>query len=292
MQNEGEGNQPPANPENQTPPEFPPEPGRQQNEMRQNPQDAPHDQQPETIQLQRDIRSGEIWLIMLNAILIVINSIVAVIYYGQLVQMREATKAAKDSAVAAQSAANTASATLTNQQHAFEIDQRPYVIVISPEFYGLPNPPPLMPGRVFANIKFRNIGRTPAIKVRSAYKLARHIPINVQETPGGADRLVAFWERNFTQLGHELDEIDTHRFHEIIRNDLAPTADTFSSPFLDGLTPTEIQEIATENLIIYLFAVVRYTDSFGNRYESEGCWMFLGNDTRVWHTCQAHNIIQ
>jgi len=49
----------------------------------------------ETAKLERDIKTGEYWLIGINALLLIANIVIASIYYGQLCQMRKATKAAE-----------------------------------------------------------------------------------------------------------------------------------------------------------------------------------------------------
>lgn len=61
-----------------------------------------------TTNLEKDIRTGERWLIGIGIASVVINTAIALIYWGQLVQMRKATKAAADSANASLSTAITA----------------------------------------------------------------------------------------------------------------------------------------------------------------------------------------
>src|SRR5258708_6627674 len=55
----------------------------------------------QTEQLEKDIRTGERWIIGLGVATIVINTVIALIYYGQLKEMRKATEAATKSANAA-----------------------------------------------------------------------------------------------------------------------------------------------------------------------------------------------
>src|SRR5579862_1546797 len=47
--------------------------------------------------LEQDIRGGERWLIGIGIATLLINSIIALIYWGQLKQMTEATRAATES---------------------------------------------------------------------------------------------------------------------------------------------------------------------------------------------------
>src|SRR5258708_29041415 len=55
----------------------------------------------QTEQVEKDIRTGERWIIGLGVATIVINTVIALIYYGQLKEMRKATEAATKSANAA-----------------------------------------------------------------------------------------------------------------------------------------------------------------------------------------------
>ncbi|MGH9344997.1 MAG: hypothetical protein ACRD19_14705 [Terriglobia bacterium] len=57
---------------------------------------------------EQDLRSGERWLIRIGIAALVVNTIIALIYWGQLIQMRKATNAATNSANASLSAAITA----------------------------------------------------------------------------------------------------------------------------------------------------------------------------------------
>ena len=66
----------------------------------------------ESVKLEKDIRSGERWLIGINATSIILSVAIALIYYGQLKEMRKATKASVKAANAAASAADTADKTL------------------------------------------------------------------------------------------------------------------------------------------------------------------------------------
>src|ERR1700704_6508834 len=63
----------------------------------------------ETVKLERDIKTGEILMVVLTALLLITNLVIAKIYYGQLQEMRKATEAATKSA-------NTADATLKEIQ--------------------------------------------------------------------------------------------------------------------------------------------------------------------------------
>src|SRR3954452_9565282 len=57
--------------------------------------------------LEQDIRAGERWLIWIGMTSVLINTVIGWIYWGQLVQMKEATRAAKISADAAAASVKT-----------------------------------------------------------------------------------------------------------------------------------------------------------------------------------------
>src|ERR1700732_278032 len=90
--------------------------------------DAPN-QESATEKLERDIKTGEVWLIVINALLLITNIVIASIYYGQLGQMRKATEAtqiaanaAKESAAAAKSSVDLGREMLTNTVQQFRTE--------------------------------------------------------------------------------------------------------------------------------------------------------------------------
>jgi len=97
--------QPPS--ERSTPPLTP-----QKDEIRKHSDSSSHHENEKAIQLEKDIRSGERWLIGISAAGVILNLVIAVIYYGQLKEMRRATRASAKAADAAASAADTADNTL------------------------------------------------------------------------------------------------------------------------------------------------------------------------------------
>ena len=78
-------------------PPFTPE----QREMSNTTKQAPSNQLNATVKLERDIKKGEIALIVINALLLITTIVIARIYSGQLDEMRKATDAATKNADAA-----------------------------------------------------------------------------------------------------------------------------------------------------------------------------------------------
>src|SRR5215813_12587179 len=82
----------------------------------------------EIAQLERDIRTGERWLIGINGFTALMSLVIALIYYGQLCQMQKATKATQMAAEAAKQSADLSrkqmegvSAAIVEMPHGFSI---------------------------------------------------------------------------------------------------------------------------------------------------------------------------
>ena len=117
-------------------------------EVREQPECCADQEENITTKLERDIKTGEWWLIGINALLLIANIVIASIYYGQLCQMKKATKAAEG--------ANTIA------QQALEITNRAYLSISvketdSPKFLN-----ELMPTIWF---NMANVGHTPAFNI-------------------------------------------------------------------------------------------------------------------------------
>src|SRR5437870_4373776 len=138
MPNENDSDTPSANPERQPLSQAPVTPAApHQDILGENADGRSHDKQDETVRkIEDDIRTGERWLIKIGAAGVIMNVIIALIYYGQLKEMRKATRASEKAATAAAGAAATADNTLKRQQRNFEIDQRPYMVSEIPQFSG------------------------------------------------------------------------------------------------------------------------------------------------------------
>src|SRR6266850_3346712 len=125
MPNQNSSNNPSPDPQKQSVPESPMAPTTpQQHEMSEHSANRPDNEESKAIQIEKDIRSGERWLIGISAASVILNFVIALIYYGQLKEMRKSTKAAQDAAIAAKSAAETADSTLKSSEKSFVIDQR------------------------------------------------------------------------------------------------------------------------------------------------------------------------
>lgn len=122
----------------------------------------------ETRSLAKQIRGGEKWLIGIGVATLAINSIIALIYYCQLGEMRKAAIASGQAAGAATDAATSAQKALDQSRDLFLKDQRPYVGQTSkstegPTFYQNPKTPGY--GQIVWNWHMTNYGKSPANSV-------------------------------------------------------------------------------------------------------------------------------
>lgn len=221
-------------------------------------------------------------------------TLAAIVIYSVLVffqwrELKKATTATQNAAAAATSAANTADQTLKNAKQSFQIDQRPYLIAESPEFVVQPAAPGGVPS---ANVTFKNIGRTPAVRMKSQIALLRFYPAKL--TPKGTEKIVRFMQDNFQVLENAIALGDKGKYSELIREDLAPNATTFSTATLaEPITAEDIFKLQKGGLMtLFYIGVVKYTDAYNGSYETEFCFFYFGTDPKTWHICDNHNIIQ
>jgi len=125
----------------------------QQNEVGDKSDGGSEDKNNQAIKLEQDIRNGERWLIGIGTAGVVLSVVIALIYFGQLREMRKATRASAKAADAAVSAANIARDTLQETRN----EQRPWVVVKDARIVL----EPLQPAKV--NVVFANFGHSPAL---------------------------------------------------------------------------------------------------------------------------------
>ena len=212
---------------------------------------------------------------------------------GQWIQARRTADSSVDAANAAASAAKTASATLRNQQSAFEIDQRPYVVIESNKVQFLPDHFP--PGDdLQVNISIKNIGRTPARNYLIYEELVRFESpkdIGVKGNKIIRDML----DTKYAEFRRTDERNRLILSRERVKEDVAPNDEPFTTntgkPKV-GILPEELSKLVTGNIVIYNLILITYRDSFNNRYGTEYCSVYFGTDPKVWHICPLHNEIK
>jgi hypothetical protein len=143
-----------------------------------------------------------------------------------------------------------------------------------------------------ANVTFKDIGKTPAVEVRKFIALRRFRPLSKSD-PEGTEKLVAFLESAFSNLGKQSQAPE--KYAAKIRSDIAPNVPQFSTATdtdRPPLTNQDIKDLAQSALAFFFVGIFQYTDGFKGTYETQSCYIFWGTDLRLWHLCDAHNIIE
>jgi hypothetical protein len=181
------------------------------------------------------------------------------------------------------SAANAAERALTNQQAAFQADQRPYIVTDGmPQFVTVPN----VQTKTQANVILKDIGKTPAT---SAVWFTDLLPYRASTRA----EFLSFVETSFANLHKRRD--DTIRQHTgEMRRDISPTLTAFNTEESRPLLATEMTDLTKGDgsFILLSVGVVNYNDGFKGDYETEFCYFFVGTDPKVWHLCDSHNTIK
>ena len=296
MPDESHSNGPPGDPKDQASPQPPiPPPAPQKHEMREQGKGNANPEQNSATELAREFRWVEGASIISSVVLAVVGIIALCIYYGQLKVMRgqlgEIIKQYPEiqkSAAAAKSAADTADATLKNQQRSFEIDQRPYVVTEVPQFSGNG----LTPDKdIQANITFKNIGRTPARKYGTNVLLLRFEP--GRNNKAGRAKLIRFMTSSFDQLEKKNAALRNEIEVNAAEQDLAPNATIFSTNTNSTVVSTQdFPKITSGDITLFYIGIASYTDAFGGQYKTTFCYFYFGSAPQTWHICDSHNTIQ
>ncbi|MGA8030116.1 MAG: hypothetical protein WB992_23460 [Bryobacteraceae bacterium] len=127
--------------------------------------DAASQHQESAIKLEQDLRDGERWLISIGVASVLVNLLIAWIYYGQLGEMRKSTKAATDAVVAAQQSGQSARDAIRQARDQFKDEQRPYLWLTNngfgnPDFLALSAYPGH--GQILWTYHISNYGKSPA----------------------------------------------------------------------------------------------------------------------------------
>jgi hypothetical protein len=168
-------------------------------------------------------------------------------------------------------------------------DQRPYLIVDVPVF----NQPSITADHeITANINFRNIGRTPALKILHNLRMESY-------RASTRDALIKFMDGLFTELrGKDQKgrrEIEASPYPE---EDVAPQATQFFTSPAITLSPDDVTRLAVNSgpeagdEALFYVGVLSYTDASHSAYKTEYCYFYFGDNPRIWHICDHNNTIQ
>jgi len=290
---EANANTPPAPP--QTPP-LPP-----QNEVPENPNNGSNNQNGAAQELAREFRWVEGLQLSINFVLAIIGAIALWIYSGQLEQMRISTNQTERTLILTQGQlaiasrnANIAAKALDNSEKSFVADNRPFMVGFGPSWAtGLSKD-----SRLYANITFKNIGKTPALKQLSFARLVQFVVDRKQTNSKRAKSLRQVVVGVFDKF-HEEEKMARKIIEKlpIAENDVAPGEDFWASS-QDNivLSETEFKELTESNTdpsrILFFMALVTYTDAFATPYQTEICWFFAGSNPALWHRCDVYHRIK
>lgn len=247
--------------------------------------------EPIALRLEEEIRGGERWLIGLGILTLLMNSLIALIYWGQLQEMRKATNATQDAVdvasrtltetqasnarqaaaneqarqdamVASNASAATASAAIKATIDNFHQDHRAWLGVSDATFV-------IIDGRPLTEqVIITNVGRSPAINV--VWRIARLF--KPKETAVGAQSLVYGDTITRSPFG---TAFPSQRF--TMHNDNA-------EPSPEAL----IASLKSGDIVLYVFGEVGYQDVFSRNHWTHFC-SIMDRDFIKAHPCPFYN---
>jgi hypothetical protein len=217
----------------------------------------------------KTVRPGEKWMIGIGITALVMNGVIAGIYYGQLVQMRQATSFTRDA--------------LTNSINQFRVDERAWL-----EFESITNKPVQMtpslkqafPGlKAFAQgVTIKNYGRTIARNIS-----IRTTMINAGESFGRGSESLRFAEEAL-RLNANTAEDKRYWiviFSSPIATSLAPGAHADAGFMMGGL-PSHVEN--GQSVSPYAVGRIDYIDSFGAPHWKTFCFRMSASDRSYCET--------
>jgi hypothetical protein len=225
----------------------------QEDKMSENASHSSDNKDDKTTKLERDIKTGEICLIMINGLLLITTIVIAVIYNGQLKQMIKATEATQDSAIAAKSAAETAYQTLLTTKR----ERAGFLIIEENQ---------ITPGWFMAEAKFklRNSGQT----------VVRQIREEVGSEYFSADKID--WDDIKKRMDNTVKQATININGFSIEN--GGGFETSISP-----DPSRIEDVYARKTHFIFWVVFSYVDIFDETHHYGKCFYSSGNHLGVWY---------
>lgn len=228
---------------------------------------------------EKSTRSISIWAIVISALYFVATCFI-------YLETRKSANAAKN-------AADIASRALIDSQAAFQLQNRPYVIVSGTPYF-LRDAKNQAVRIDLANIRYKNVGKSPAQDVFGLGSFAKwgYAGEHTQQA------LISHVEDAFRPIMEDEAKIPSAS-NEISRTDFAPDApEQFITRDLKdtgNVSPEELKELkdVKANLMLFYVGRIHYT-GFGKTqsYTTEFCFFFFGPDVTTWHYCPTHNTIK
>ena len=173
-------------------------------------------------------------------------------------------------------------ASLASNIQQFQAQERAYFMAETPQFTS--DPTPSAPIR--ASLILKNIGKSTAVKY-STY--AKFLPF--RPTKSVTD-LVTFLDEQFDAL-HERTKLKG-KYGQVSRADLAPNESIFITEETPPMTEADIAKFkdVAGGLVLFYVGTVQYQDVFKIPHETEFCRFYFGQDTKIWHICDSHNVMR
>ncbi len=198
----------------------------------------------------------------------------------------------KKAAEAAKSAAETADKSLKDSQRAFEVQNRPYVIIDGTAYFLHDQNQKVKIN--LANISYKNIGKSPA---QDVFGLAR---FTKWRYPGEhtQEALLSHVEEAFKPIVEDETKISL-AYNKLDKVDIAPEAPdlwvTRDLKDTEALSSTDARDLldVKGNVMLFYVGKIHYAGFEKTKsYTTEFCFFFFGPDTKTWHYCPTHNTIQ
>lgn len=273
-------------------------PTQQGQEMREESNGGSAGEETVSVQLERDIRTGEKILIVINSLLLITTVVIAAIYWGQLQEMKAAVNQSERQAILGigQLAITNRNMTLSenNSRSAIkqsDLDQRAWVGSVTSRIdqFDMNNP-------FVATVELSNSGKTPAVHLRAAHS---YVPIDEPRpyafTPsvtGPPIGLVKDMEKHL--IGDRV--IAPQAKIEIVADSRLNHPANERYPPLTALINSKYQQFVEGGSHLFIFGEVRYDDVVGGkRHTTKWCYYVRNSSGKgeppKWtlNTCERFN---
>jgi hypothetical protein len=304
MQEEDYGNITPEEPNAEAFGQPPREPPTNQCIPAQSDGDDSNNDRSETQKLEVDIRGAERWLIGIGVATLVINSVIALIYWNQLDQMRKATQAATNAANSTSDSLEfsngnfdrmmirtidqTASQIKSSQaaegavklaQKQMMLDQRPWVGLMGTNHISVQI---VKDAPIKFRLQIQNVGKTPALEETSVNYLNMRPISDPMPSFGGYSQKDA--SATICLMPNAIANVD-----------LATDTPGTAGFAINKLTDTDIDFIDTGKVQLFVYGTIWYKDTFKNSHKTDYCLQYIPPKIGTvgtegsFYACPVHN---
>jgi hypothetical protein len=223
------------------------------------------------------------------------------IYWQQSLIMRAQVEQTERSVILGIGQLNSSRQALESSREAFQIDQRPYLVVDEkfPQFY---QHGPIQDQKIEVNVQMKNLCKTPAVRVLSNVHLFKlrgklRAKLTREQLNRATEEYIRALESKFTDM-RDREQAARKEIAELEKRNISPGQDVapqktyfMTSPDDVTLSKDEMEFLNTNGIVaLYLVGLVTYTDAYNNRvYTTELCSFYFGTDPTTWHFCDSHN---